>query len=87
MVSNAIQNDVVTVAAFGEILLSIVNDLIRADGSDHVHITRAAYAGDIRAERLGDLHRERTDTACRPVNQNSLPLLNSSLVAKTLQCG
>src|SRR3954452_23568980 len=90
MVPNAIKNDVETLAAFGEILLGVINGLIRADGSDHVHIPCTTYAGHMRAESLRDLHCERTDASCRAVNQDPLPWLNSSLVAKSLQgseCG
>src|SRR5438094_7462208 len=65
----AVENQVVTLPTFGEILLDIINDTICADGSHHLHISRAAYAGHIRAERLGDLHRERTHASRRPVNQ------------------
>src|SRR6266550_5117172 len=92
MVPNAVENQVVTLPTFGEILLDIINDTICADGSHHLHISRAAYAGHIRAERLGDLHRERTHASRRTVNQDLVLRLNLSLVAqaaqtKTLQCG
>src|SRR5216683_7734087 len=87
MVSNAVENQVVTLPTFGEILSSVINDVIRADGSDHVHIPRTAYASNIRPEPLGDLHSERTHTSRRTVNQDLLARLNLSLVAKTLQCG
>src|SRR3989442_15319032 len=86
MVPNAVENQiislVVTLPAFSEILPSIVNDLLCADGSHHLHISRAAYAGDLCAERLGDLHRERTHASRRPVNHNLLPRLNVALVAQ-----
>src|SRR5438309_3340239 len=92
MVPNAVENQIVTLVvtlpAFSEILPSIVNDLLCADGSHHLHISRAAYAGHIRA----DLHRERTHASRRTVNQDLVLRLNLSLVAqaaqpKTLQCG
>src|SRR5574337_415296 len=86
MVPNAVENQVVTLPTLAEILLGVINDVLRADGSHHVHIPRAAYAGHIRAERLGDLHSERTHASRRTVNQDLLPRLNLSLVAKTLQC-
>src|SRR6059058_2680351 len=101
MVPNAVENQivslVVTLPAFSEILPSIVKDLLCADRSHHVHILCAAYAGHICAERLGDLHSERTHASRRTVNQDLLTRLNLSLVAqaaytqaaqtKTLQCG
>src|SRR5712692_2146101 len=87
MVPNAVEKEVVALPTFGEILSSVINDVIRADGSDHVHIPRTAYASNIRPEPLGDLHSERTHAARRTVNQDLLPRPNLSLVAKTLQCG
>jgi hypothetical protein len=87
MVPNAVDNQVITLPTFSEVLLSVINEATCADGSDHVHIPRAAYAGHLCAERLGDLHRERTHASPRTVNQDLLPQLNLPLVAKTLQCG
>src|SRR5215467_393396 len=87
MVRKAIENQVVTFLALREILLCIINHLIRADGPDHFPIPRAAHASHIRAERLGDLHSERTHASRRTINQDLLPRLNVSLVPKTLQCG
>src|SRR5713101_5164859 len=87
MIPNGVENEIVTLSTFGEILLGVINDPICADGSDHVHIPRTAHAGHICAKRLGDLHSERTHTSSRTVNQDLLARLNLSLVAKTLQCG
>src|ERR1700733_7866681 len=70
----------------GEILLGVINDLICADGSDQVDIPRTAYAGHLCAERLGDLHGERTHASRRTVYQDFLARLNVALGAKTLQC-
>jgi hypothetical protein len=41
----------------------------------------------VRAERLGDLHRERANPAARTVNEHSLPGLQRCLVAQTLKRG
>src|SRR5437868_3807816 len=87
MVPNAVENHVITLPTLGEILLGVIDHVICADRSDHVHISRTAYASNICAERLGDLHSERTHTSRRTINQDLLPPLNLSLVAKTLQCG
>src|SRR5216683_189965 len=86
MVPNHVENQVVALRTFGEILFGVINDLICADRSDHVHISRTAHAGHFRSERLGDLHSERTHSSRRSVNQDLLPRLNLSFVAKTLQC-
>src|ERR1700733_3658878 len=86
MVPYVVEKQVVTLPAPGEILLGVINDLIRANGSDQVHISGAAYAGYVRAEPLGELHSERTHTSRGAVDQDLLPRPNLSLVAKTLQC-
>ena len=52
-----------------------------------VQIPRAAHGGDFGPERLGNLHRKRTHTTRRTIDQNLLPGLDLSLVAKTLQGG
>ena len=44
-------------------------------------------AGDSSGERPGDLHRECTDAPGRAVDQDFLPRLNVSFVAKALQGG
>src|SRR5271157_1509862 len=85
MVPNAVENQVITLPTLGEILLGVINDVICADGSDHVHIPRTAYASNLCSERLGDLHSERTHASRRTVDQDLLPRLNVSLVAKALQ--
>ena len=51
------------------------------------NISRAADAGHICAERLGDLHRERAHASRRAVDQDLLSRLDLALVAQTLQGG
>src|SRR6516164_8888352 len=87
MVPNTVEKQVVTLPALREILLRVINDVICANGSDHVDVPRTAYTGHLGAERLSDLHGERTHASCRAVNQDPLPRLNLPLVAKSLQCG
>src|SRR5437660_8683926 len=87
MVPNAVENQIITLPTFGEILLGVINDVICADGPDRVHVPRTAYASNLCAKRFGDLHSERTHASGRTVNQDLLPRLNLSLVAKPLQCG
>src|SRR5450755_814233 len=87
MVGNEVYEYVVTLPTFREIFPGVINDLVCADGSDHVHIPRTAYPGHLCAERLGDLHSERAHASRRPVNQDVLSRPNLSLVAKTLQRG
>src|SRR5271165_731235 len=87
MVPHAIEEQVVALCTFREILLRVIDDPICTDGPDHVEIPGAAYAGHIRAERLGNLHSECTYTSRSTVNQDLLTCLDVSLIAKTLQCG
>src|SRR5215469_5234333 len=87
MVPNAVENQVITLPTFGEIIPGVINHVICADGLDHVHIPRTAYASNLRAKRFGALHSESTHTSRRTVNQDLLPGLNPSRVAQTLQCG
>jgi len=42
MVGNVIENHVVTLVALGKILVGVINDMIRAERSDHIHVSRAA---------------------------------------------
>ena len=50
VIADIVQDQVITLAALGEIFLRVVNDVIRPDGADQVQVSRAAYAGDLRAE-------------------------------------
>ena len=78
MVSHAIEHEVVSLTAPGEIFVGVVDDMVGADRSDQVHISRAAHTGHVRAERFGDLHGERTHTSRRTVDQDLLAWLNPS---------
>src|SRR5882762_6485327 len=87
MVTNAVKNQVVTSLSFSEILFHVVNDLISPDGSNQVRLSRTANTGYVCAERLGDLHGERADASARTINEDVLPRLKLSFVAKTLERG
>jgi hypothetical protein len=41
----------------------VVDDVIGTEGSNQIHLDQAADAGHFRAERFGDLHGERAETA------------------------
>src|SRR5712691_8866510 len=86
MIRHEVENQVVVLSTFREILSGVINDAIRSDGSDHFNVPRTANARNFSSERLGDLHSERTQASCRTVDQDLLPRLNLSL-AKTLQGG
>src|SRR5438270_4935534 len=87
MVTNEIEDQVVTLGAVREIFLSVVNHVIGSDGADKIDIARATNTGDFRAERFRDLHRESANASGRSVDQNLLTGLNVTFVAETLQCG
>src|SRR6266576_2237704 len=87
MVSHEVENRVVMLSAFREILSGVINDVICADGPDHFNAPRTAHSRDFRAKRLGDLHSERAHTSRGTIDQDPLSRLNPGLVAKTLQGG
>src|SRR5438045_5102389 len=86
MVRNVVENHVITLVTFGEILFGVINYMMRPKRSYHLQISRAAHAGHIGAEQFGDLDRERTDASRSAVNQNLLSRLDFSFVAHSLQC-
>src|SRR6266511_3046695 len=73
--------------ASGEVRLRVVDDVVCSDRPDHVDVPRAADAGYLRPERLGDLHGERAHAPRRAVDQNLLARPNLALVAEPLQRG
>src|SRR5258706_16309905 len=87
MVSHEVENEVVMLSTFREIFSGVISDVICTDRSDLFNVPRTAHAGNFSADRLGDLHSEGPPASCRTVDQDLLPRLNLSLVAKTLQGG
>ena len=85
MGADQIEDQVVARVATGKIVLGIVHRPVGADRADHVDIARAAHAGHLGAEGLGDLHREGADAARRAVDQDLLPGPDPGLVAQALQ--
>jgi hypothetical protein len=70
-----------------EVLARVVDHVIGADRSDQVRLGRAAHAGDLGAEGLGDLHGERADASRCTDDQDLLPGLHPCLVPHGLQGG
>jgi len=85
MVPDVVDDDVVALRALRVVRFRVIHDFICADGPDHLHIPGAADAGHVRAERLGDLHRERPDASRRAVDQDLLARPDLTLVAQALQ--
>src|SRR5215211_5630567 len=82
-----VEDQIVALLALGEVLVPIVDDVIGTDGSDHLHLLRAANACYVRTERLGDLHCVGPHSSRRADDQHLLPRLDLSLVAQGLQGG
>src|SRR2546426_10135822 len=87
MISVNSKNQVIPLTISGEIFLSIINDMVCPNRAHYVQIPRAAYGGDFSPKRFGNLHRKRTHTTTRTINQNLLPWLNLSFIAQALQGG
>src|SRR5258708_1595767 len=87
MISVNSKNQVIPLPISGAIFLRVINDMVCTNRAHYVQIPRAAYGGDFSPKRFGNLHRKRTHTTTRTINQNLLPLLNVSFIAKALQGG
>jgi len=82
MVRHVVEDEVVPLILLREVLTSVVDDVIGADRSDHVHVSGAAHAGHLGAECLRDLHREGADASGGAVDQDLLPGSNAAMIAK-----
>src|ERR1700674_3824052 len=87
MVPHVVEDEVVPLPTLGEILLGVVDDVVSADRADHVHVPRAAHAGDFGAERFGNLHGEAAEASGRSVDQDFVTWLDLALIAKQLEGG
>lgn len=85
MVRHDVEDEVVALPTLGEVFLGVIDDVVCAERADHVNIPRATHPRHFRAERLGNLHRERTYATRRTVDQDSLARLHVSLVAQGLE--
>jgi len=68
-----------------EVLPTVVENSVRTKRTDHFQFPSAGYRGDVRAERLCDLHGEGADTTARAVNEDALPGLHTRRVANALE--
>src|SRR5579872_5061942 len=87
VVRHVVEDEVVAPTVLGEVLVRVVDDMVSPDGADHLHVLRAAHAGHLGAESLGDLHGKRPDAPRRAVDQNLLSWLYLALIAKKLEGG
>src|SRR5215204_3978332 len=71
-----------------EVILGVVDDVLCAQRSDHLHVPRAAHATHLGIEGLGDLYGEGPHASRGADDQDLVPWLDPSLVAQSLQgCG
>jgi hypothetical protein len=70
-----------------EVLAGVVDHVVRPNGTDEVHLRRAAHARDVRPEHLRKLHGKRAHPSRGANDQGPLLGLNPSLVPQTLEGG
>ncbi len=85
-IPHAVEEQVVSLLVSGEVLVRVVDDVVRAEGSREVHVPRAADARHLRTERFGDLHGEGAHASRSSVDEDALSRLEPSMVAEPLQC-
>ena len=73
MVSVHNQDKVISSADLSDVMLKIVDDLIRAQRLDHRQVFLSAYGGDLRTKVFGKLHGKNTDAAPGAVDQHLFP--------------
>ncbi|MCR6699844.1 MAG: hypothetical protein NVV68_01110 [Dokdonella sp.] len=78
---------IVALGPLGEVVLRVVDHVVGAERAHQRDVARAAHAGHLGAERLGDLHREAADAARRTVDQHLVAGAQAAGVAQTLQRG
>src|ERR1700687_2222103 len=83
MVRDVVEDEVIALSALGEVLSGVVDDVVSADGADHVHVLGAAHSSHLGAKRFGDLHGECTKASGSAVDQDLLTGLDP--VAKELE--
>ena len=85
VVRHVVEDEVVLLAALGEVFLRVVDDVVRADRADQLHVPRADDRGHLGAEGLGDLDREGADAARGAVDQDLLARVDLAVVAHGLE--
>ena len=85
-VPDRVDHEVVAPVRPGEVLRGVVDHVIGSDRPNQFYVARAADAGHLGgAERLRDLHGERTDTSGRAVDQYTLPRLEAAEITQALK--
>jgi hypothetical protein len=87
VVAHQVEHDAVAPAVAGEVFPGVVDDVVGAERADQLHVSGAAHAGHLRAERLGDLDGEGAHATGGPVDQDVLSGLDPTQVALADQGG
>jgi hypothetical protein len=86
-VASHLQDQVITPARAGEVLLGVVDHLVGPDRSDQLRTVGAAHPGHLGAERLGQLDRERPHPTRRPDDEHLMPGLDLAHIPQRLEGG
>jgi hypothetical protein len=84
-VASHLQDQVITPARAGEVLLGVVDHLVGPDRSDQLRTVGAAHPGHLGAERLGQLDREAAHPTRGPDDHDPLAWLDLPGVAERLE--
>ena len=86
-VAGDVEDQVVAAGAVGEVVTGVVDDVVGTEGAHQVELRGAAHAGDLRPERLGQLHGVAADAPGGADDQHLLPCLDPADVGQRLQRG
>ncbi len=78
MLADCVEDDVVRLAVLREVLLQVVDDLVRTEGTHKLDVLRVAHRRDMSAEVAGQLHRRRSARARCAVDEKPRPLMHVS---------
>ena len=85
--AEAVQHQVVPVEELFEVLAAVVDDDVGAELAHEVDVAGADRGGDRGAEVLGELDRDRPDSAGAGVDEDPLPRLHVAPLDECLPCG
>src|SRR5690348_2595735 len=83
MIPDVVEDEVVPRPTLREVFLRVIDDVISANGANHVHVLRAAHGGHLGTKRFGDLNGERSKPTRRTVDQD--PVTLPDLASKELE--
>jgi hypothetical protein len=85
LLADRVEDDVVGLVVPGEVLLQVVDDLVRSQRADELDVLGVARRRDASPEVLGELHAGGADRTGCAVDQD-LPSLQPARLAKARQC-